>query len=126
MQICAHGIDIVDCARIATLLERHPERFVGRVYTPAEQAYAHKGKNGVERLSGRFAAKEAFAKALGSGFRGGLTFRQIEVKNDSNGRPFLDLHGKSNQVCKACNIRKTHLSLSDDGLYAIAMILLEQ
>lgn len=120
------GIDLVQISRIESAVKRWGDRFVERVFTKSEIAYCHSKARIGPRLALRFAAKEAFAKALGSGFRQGLGFRQIEVENDSWGRPVLRLHGKSKEVCQGCGITKSHLSLSDDGLYAIAMVLLEQ
>ena len=69
---------------------------------------------------------EAFTKALGTGFRKGIGFRQIEVENDSEGRPVFNLHGRTEEVCRHQGITKSHLSLSDDGRYAIAMVVLEK
>ncbi len=74
----------------------------------------------------RFAAKEAFAKAIGTGFRDGLKWQEIEVINDSNGKPNLKLHGKANQICTENDIIMAHLSLSDDGKYGIGMVVLER
>jgi holo-[acyl-carrier protein] synthase len=120
------GIDLVQISRIESAAERWGDRFLERVFTKSEFAYCQSKARPGAHLALRFAAKEAFAKALGSGFRQGLGFRQIEVGNDSKGRPDLNLHGRSKEVCQGCGITRSHLSLSDDGLYAIAMVLLEQ
>ena len=119
------GIDIVQITRIEGAIKRWESRFLNRVFTEAEIAFCQKKGHPASRFALRFAAKEAFAKALGSGFRDGLGFRQIEVRTDRNGRPHLDLHGRSKQACEDRGITKSHLSLSDDGLYAVAMVLLE-
>ena len=73
----------------------------------------------------RFAAKEAFSKALGLGFRNGLGLRHIEVARDSNGRPHLSLHRKAKVLCERHGIKNSFLSLSDNGLYAVAVVVLE-
>ncbi len=74
MEIVAHGIDLVDCPRIEELIRRHGERFVERVFTAAEQAYANANKNSIEKLAGRFAAKEAILKLIGTGWRGKIAW----------------------------------------------------
>jgi holo-[acyl-carrier protein] synthase len=120
------GVDIVEISRMEKVIERWGERFLRRVFTEGEIAFCQKKGRPAARFALRFAAKEAFAKALGSGFRDGLGFRQIEVKRDSNGRPILGLHGRGKKMCEGRGIAKSHLSLSDDGRYAIAMVVLEQ
>lgn len=120
MQICAHGIDIVDCDRIAALLDRHPERFVRRVYTPAEQAYANKGKNRVERFSGRFAAKEAVMKLIGTGWRDTIAWTDIEVTNDPLGKPVVGLSGRVQEIAASLGISHISLSITHAAGLAIA------
>jgi len=83
----AHGIDLVDCPRIEKMLERHGQRFLERVFTPLEQDYAKKNKNRTEKLAGRFAAKEAVLKLLGTGWRGTIAWTDIEVVNNAAGQP---------------------------------------
>ncbi len=123
MQICAHGIDLVDCARIAALLERHPERFMRRVYTPAEQAYAAKGKNRAERLSGRFAAKEAIMKLIGTGWRDTISWTDIEVVNDPLGKPLVTLSGRVRELAEALGIDHISLSITHAAGLAIASVV---
>ena len=119
------GVDIVQISRIEKVIDQWGNRFLKRVFTEAEIGYCQRKARPAARFALRFAAKEAFAKAMGCGFRDGLGFRQIEVTNDLNGRPILGLHGKSKEMCVGRGITKSHLSLSDDSLYAIAMVLLE-
>jgi len=85
--IAGIGVDIVDIARIQALLDRHGERFLRRVYTDAETAYAMSGANKAERLAGRFAVKEAVLKALGTGKSQGILWRDIETLRGRLGRP---------------------------------------
>jgi holo-[acyl-carrier protein] synthase len=119
------GIDIVQIPRIEKALQRWEDRFLMRVFTESEIEYCEGKARPAARFALRFAAKEAFAKALGLGFGKTLSFGQIEVKNDSRGQPYLALHGKSKEAYQSCGIRRSLLSLSDDGPYAIAMVLLE-
>lgn len=119
-QICAHGIDVVDCARIAGLLDRHNGRFLRRVYTAAEQDYADRGKNRVERLSGRFAAKEAVMKLIGTGWRGSVSWTDIEVVNDPWGKPLVKLGGGARARVQALGIHHISLSITHAAGLAIA------
>jgi holo-[acyl-carrier protein] synthase len=81
------GNDIIEVARIRTILTRYPQRFLSRVFTPFEQEYCLKRKDPAIHLSGRFAAKEAIVKALGVGFSQGLSWLDIEIRNDEKGKP---------------------------------------
>lgn len=81
------GNDIVEIARIKAVLTRYPDRFINRVFTPSEQEYCLKRKNPALHLAGRFAAKEAVVKALGTGFTQGLNWLDIEIRHDSRGKP---------------------------------------
>ncbi len=119
------GTDIVRISRIDTAFKRWGGRFLRRVFTEAEIEYCNKKAHPASRLALRFAAKEAFVKALGLGFRNGISFRQIEVVHTHNGSPTLKLHGKSKDYFEQHGIGRSFLSLSDDGDYAIAMIILE-
>ena len=119
------GIDIVQISRVEKALERWGDRFLRRVFTRSEIAYCHDKAHAAARFALRFAAKEAFSKAIGLGFGEGLGLRQIEVIRDSKGRPYLSLHGKSKELCQEFGIKRSFVSLSDDGLYAIAIVILE-
>jgi holo-[acyl-carrier protein] synthase len=119
------GTDIVEIPRLESVLDRWGDRFVQRVFTEEEAAYCSGKTHRAARYALRFAAKEAFVKALGMGFRAGLFFRQIEVTHDKNGAPRFRLHGKSRSACRDRGIKKSFLSLSDDGTYAVAFVVLE-
>jgi len=119
------GIDIVQISRIEGALDRWGDRFVRRVFTPSETVYCKGKGRPAARYALRFAAKEAFAKALGLGFRDGLSLVQIEVLSASEGMPYLKLHGTSKELFDAQGIKQSFLSLSDDGLYAVAVVVLE-
>ena len=93
--IAGIGVDIVDIARIQALLDRYGERFLRRVYTEAETAYAMSGANKAERLAGRFAVKEAMMKALGTGKSQGILWRDVETVRGRLGKPEVHLHGQA-------------------------------
>lgn len=119
----AHGIDLVVTSRIERLWREHAERFLERVYSVAEQRYCLDAKNPTERLSGRFAVKEAVLKALGTGWRGGIEFSDIETLPDSYGRPIVTLSGKAGQLAESLGIREFLVSISHAGDYAMASVI---
>jgi holo-[acyl-carrier protein] synthase len=121
MSIVGHGIDIVETQRIARLLSEHGQQFLDRVYTPLEQQYAQSSpKRQVERLAGRFAAKEAVLKALGTGWRGGIAWTDIEVLPDMAGRPLVQLSGQCAVVAKELGITAWQISISHIESHATA------
>ncbi|MEO5364922.1 MAG: holo-ACP synthase [Magnetococcus sp. WYHC-3] len=126
--ICGLGSDLVDIARIRRALERFPERFAARVFTPGERAYCAAWADPAACLSKRFAAKEAFVKALGSGFRGGLWFTDIEVVHGPLGNPALRLAPVARAALRRVRCHgplRVHLTLSDEGGMALAVVVLE-
>jgi len=121
MTVIAHGIDIVEIARIASMLRRHGTRFRQRCFTDAEQAYADSGKALCdERYAARFAAKEAVFKCLGTGWSGGVEWTDVEVSRASGGAPAIVLRGKSLVIAGELGIGRWHLSLSHGGGMAVA------
>lgn len=120
------GTDIVQISRIDTVVKRWGDRFLKRVFTESEIEYCLHKARPAARFALRFAAKEAFVKALGAGFRNGLSFRQIEVTKDSDGQPHLGLYATSKAMCENLGINSTFVSLSDDGQYALATVILEK
>ena len=126
MPILGHGIDLVETARIAQLLEEHGQRFLDRCFTPGEQKYcAASVKRHVERLSGRFAAKEAVLKALSTGWRGGIAWTDIDIQSDPSGRPFVVLSGECQRVADAKGIRSWQVSISHIETHATASAIAE-
>lgn len=123
MSIAAQGIDLVHCPRIARVWQAHGERFLARVYTRRERAYCLDCKDPVIRLSGRLAAKEAVMKLLGTGWRGGVEWTDIETLADPLGRPLVTLHGKTAELARALGIDHILLSISHSGEYALASAL---
>ncbi|MBU2497902.1 MAG: holo-ACP synthase [Proteobacteria bacterium] len=120
------GVDLVDIRRIEKALERWGDRFVKRVFTETEAQACLKKPYPPSPFALRFAAKEAFSKALGLGMRRGLRWRDIEVFHSPGGRPGLKLQGASSDICQKHKISRLHLSLSDDGRYGVAMVILEE
>lgn len=122
------GSDICDVRRIAAVLERHGERFLGRVFTANERAKAERRANRVETYAKRFAAKEACAKALGTGFRRGVFWRDMGVVNLPSGRPTMSLTGGALARLKAITPAgyeaKIDVSLTDEGPTAQAIVVI--
>jgi holo-[acyl-carrier protein] synthase len=120
MRIIAHGIDLVDFGRIEQMLEKHPQRFLDRVFTPTEQADADKNKNRIEKLAGRFAAKEAVMKLIGTGWRDGIAWTDIEVVNNPLGQPIASITGKVKELADQKDIEQITLSITHTANFALA------
>jgi holo-[acyl-carrier protein] synthase len=122
------GSDITDVRRIAKVIERHGDRFIDRVFTPAERARADKRRNRVETYAKRFAAKEACAKALGTGLRAGVWWRDIGVVNLASGRPTIELTGGAKRRLQAITPKgyeaRIDLTISDEGPMALAFVII--
>jgi holo-[acyl-carrier protein] synthase len=120
MEIIAHGIDLVDFPRIEGMVKQHGERFMDRVFTPAEQAYAKANKNDVEKLAGRFAAKEAILKLMGTGWRGKIAWTDIEILNNPAGQPQVTLAGEVEKIANRLGIKHISVSITHTANFAIA------
>ena len=120
MKIIAHGIDLVDFPRIETMVARHGGRFLDRVFTAKEQADANSVKNTTEKLAGRFAAKEAVLKLLGTGWRGKIAWTDIEVVNNAMGQPIVDISGEVSRIADEQGIEQITLSITHTADFAIA------
>jgi holo-[acyl-carrier protein] synthase len=122
------GSDITDVQRIAKVIERHGERFLDRIFTATERARADKRANRSETYAKRFAAKEACAKALGTGLRAGVWWRDIGVVNLPSGRPTLKLTGgalaRLNALTPAGYQARVDLTISDEGPMALAIVII--
>ena len=122
------GSDLCDARRIAAVLDRHGERFLDRIFTPAERAKAERRANRVETYAKRFAAKEACAKALGTGFRRGVFWRDMGVVNLPSGRPTMSLTGGALARLKAITPPGCEavidVSLTDEGPTAQAIVII--
>ncbi|MFP4105703.1 MAG: holo-ACP synthase [Phycisphaerae bacterium] len=120
MQIVSHGIDIVDCDRLAEIIERHGERFLTRVFTPTELDYCRGRKREIEHLAGRFASKEAVLKVLGTGWRNGISWTDIEVRNHPSGEPRAHLSGRVAEIAAERDIERILISISHSECHAVA------
>jgi holo-[acyl-carrier protein] synthase len=119
------GIDIVEIARVRRLMERWEDRFLRRVFTDEEVAYALRRHDPAEHLAARFAAKEATLKALGTGLSMGIRWREMEVRRPGGGRPTLALSGRIAELGEARGVRRLHVSLTHDAGLAVAQVLAE-
>lgn len=122
------GVDLVKVARLAAAIERYGERFLTRVFTPQETAYCQgKARGRDSAFALRFAAKEAFSKALGVGLRkNGIRWREVEVTANPLGKPELSVTGRAADLCAAAGITGLHLSLTDENDQALAVVILER
>jgi holo-[acyl-carrier protein] synthase len=119
------GTDLIEIERIERSLTRFGESFLKRVYTPGEIAYCMKKKNAAESFAARFAAKEAGAKALGTGISRGVSWKEIEVRRQPGQRPELHLSGRAAEIAAGLGIRRLSLSLSHSRDLSIAVVVAE-
>ncbi len=121
------GIDLVRVDRIERAIARYGDRFLSRVFTTAEIDYCQaRARQGLFQFAQRFAAKEAFSKALGVGLRaGGIRWRDVEVLPNSMGKPELQVSGRALAFCRQAGIKNMQLSLADEDNHAIAVVILE-
>ena len=120
MNVLGIGTDITECLRIAQMIERHGELFVGRVYTPAEIEYCRARKMATQHFAGRWAAKEAVLKALGTGWRRGISWRDVEILNGAGGRPQAFLKGGTQEIAEKMGINGILVSISHCRSHATA------
>ncbi|MGH7193333.1 MAG: holo-ACP synthase [Candidatus Saccharimonadales bacterium] len=123
MKVLGIGTDIIECLRIAQMIERHGELFINRVYTPYEISYCSSRKQATQHYAGRWAAKEAILKALGTGWRRGISWRDIEVRNDGQGKPVVGLRGGARDLVEQLGIREMLVSISHCRSHAMAHAL---
>ena len=123
--ILGTGVDLAEVPRIRAAIERHGGRFIERIYTPPEIAYVERKANRFERYAARFAAKEAGMKAIGTGWRRGVTWRDFEVVNLPSGRPTLRLHGVASEIAQQLGVRQIWLSLTHTAELGMALVILE-
>lgn len=123
MNIINIGTDIVECLRIAKMIERHGEQFLQRVFTPFEISYCQSHRSSIERFAGRFAAKEAILKAIGTGWRHGISWVDMEVQNQKTGRPIVALGGVARQHATQVGIGTIQISISHCRTHATAFAI---
>jgi holo-[acyl-carrier protein] synthase len=120
------GTDIVAIERFQRFVDENNTALLGRIFTEQERAFCSARKNSAASYSARFAAKEAFLKALGTGLRDGISWHDIEVTNDRLGKPELILSGKAIELFLALGLSTAFVSLAHDGGTAVAMVVLEK
>jgi holo-[acyl-carrier protein] synthase len=123
--IVGSGIDLAEIGRIRHSINRYGDRFLNRIYTPGEQAYCLRKRNSAESFAARFAAKEAGAKALGTGISRGVSWLEIEVIRQPGGRPTLQFHGRAAQVAARLGAVRAALSITHTKDLAMASVVLE-
>jgi holo-[acyl-carrier protein] synthase len=119
------GIDIAEVARVKAAIERHGETFLRRVYTAKEQEYCERFKNKYERYAGRFAAKEAAMKALGTGWSRGVRWVDVEVVRETGGRPTMKLAGEAAHIADRLKVKNIVLSITHTAEQAFAQVIFE-
>lgn len=119
------GLDIAEIDRIEAAIGRHGAPFIERLFTPAEVAYCESHKNRFERYAARFAAKEAAMKALGTGWRHGVRWRDIEVTREAEGKPVLCLAGVARELADRLGVKNISLSITHSGNLALAQVIFE-
>jgi holo-[acyl-carrier protein] synthase len=123
--ILGTGIDLIEIDRIHRSIERFGARLLNRLYTPAEQAYCLRKRKSAESFAARFAAKEAGAKALGTGISFGVSWLDIEVVRELSGRPTLRFHGRAAQIAARLGVARAAVSLTHTAKLAQASVVLE-
>ncbi|MGD8238403.1 MAG: holo-ACP synthase [Armatimonadota bacterium] len=123
--IVGTGVDVIKVERVAHLLEGHGERFTRKIYTEAEVERCSGRRNQAQEYAARWAAKEATMKALGTGWRQGVRFKDIENYNLRTGKPMIRLHGRAKELAEELGATRIHVSLSHEREYAVAFVILE-
>jgi holo-[acyl-carrier protein] synthase len=125
LMLVGTGIDIIEIDRIAQSIDRFGVRFLTRIFTPGEIAYCQAKKKSAESFAARFAAKEAGAKALGTGIQHGVTWKELEVRRERGRRPNLYFSGRARQIADQMGVRRISLSLTHSNTTAMAAVHLE-
>ncbi len=123
--ILGMGVDIAEVERVQAAIERRGDAFLRRVYTQREREYCERFKNKYERYAGRFAAKEAAMKALGTGWRRGVKWTDFEVVRELSGRPGLALHGEAKRIADQTGVHHIALSITHTETEALAQVIFE-
>jgi len=124
-QIIGIGADIIECLRIAQMIDRHGELFIRRVYTDHEIGYCSSKKAATQHYAGRWAAKEAVLKALGTGWVRGISWRDVEIRHKPGGAPTVALCGGAKEVLERSGITSMHVSISHCRSHAVAYAIAE-
>jgi len=123
MQIFGIGTDITECDRIDRMIKAHGQTFLHRVYTPGEIDYCNKRKQAIQHFTGRWSAKEAVLKALGTGWISGIAWRDIEILNEISGKPKIFLHAGTLDIANQFGIRDIQITISHCNTHAVAFAI---
>ena len=124
--IVGHGIDVIQNERIRRTIEVFGDRFISRTYTPQEIAVCRSKKESIERFAAFWAVKESVMKALGTGFRRGVRWKDIEVCHEPSGKPFIRLHGESHEIARSLGVSNIVVSMSHVQELSIASVIFEK
>jgi holo-[acyl-carrier protein] synthase len=119
------GIDSIELSRVARVYAEYGARFLERILTPDEREYVARWVDPVPRIAGRFAAKEACMKALGTGWGAGVRWRDIEVRRHPSGKPIIELHGRAKEICGQLGGTTAHCTITHTDQQAMAVIIIE-
>jgi holo-[acyl-carrier protein] synthase len=119
------GMDLAEVRRVQAAIERRGERILRRLYTARERAYCERSRNKYERYAGRFAAKEAAMKALGTGWRRGVRWVDLEVVRQPSGRPTMALHGEAKKIGERLGVKNIAMSITHTATQALAQVIFE-
>jgi len=119
------GIDICRIDRVKEFLERYGDRFTRRCFTPTEIAHCSRYANNAEQYAGRIAVKEAASKALGTGWRQGVHWKNFEISHEPSGKPFVRVHGKAAELAAQMGVTNINVSITHDGGVAAAVVIFE-
>ncbi|MCE5301490.1 MAG: holo-ACP synthase [Planctomycetaceae bacterium] len=122
-EIVGIGTDITECLRIARMIERHGELFIGRIYTPQEVKYCQSRKQATQHFTGRWAAKEAILKALGTGWQRGISWRDMEIFNEPDGKPVVRVRGGVKELVEQLGIQEIQVTISHCRTHATAFVI---
>jgi holo-[acyl-carrier protein] synthase len=123
--IAGIGVDLCEVDRMELAIGRHGERLLNRIYTEAERAYCESKPNRMERFAGRFAAKEAAMKAIGTGWSRGVGWRDFEVTRATSGQPFIRFHGAAARIAAGLGVTRALVSITHTRNLALAQVVLE-
>ena len=119
------GVDIVQNSRIQKIIDRWGEKFLTKIFTKTELDFINKHEQKLQRYASNFAVKEAFVKALGTGFRNGINFHNIQVRRDELGKPYIELMGSTKSFAKQKGIDRIHTTISHEKDYSVAVVIFE-
>lgn len=126
MEVVGIGTDIVECLRIGRMIEQHGELFLRRVFTDREIHYCQSRREAVQHFAGRWAGKEAILKAIGTGWQRGISWRDIEIRNNSTGQPKVSVRGGAKEVMQKLRIADILVSISHCHTHATAYALAQR